>query len=459
MKNFVFINKKEKTTEDINSIVKDGNKDIKIVLCDDAEAQRWAQKAIECVLDRKSEYEKENNDTDSTFDFLLGSNGIVNVDFVITKTWNELKSKLHHPILLSVFFTKEIKKDQGAGLERYYLIKDESVKDNEIACVYFYKMNNTKKVEIYDEDNSIVIDDDFDTTDFTFYPENKKFTVSQSIKNDCFYNKQTIEYKISANPIEIYMRTLESSHEPPLEYSIKDGVVLESELQKKDMIFPDRIEKLKKEVEWQKISLLGHFEVNLYILSKHPEIIAKEDYRRFLRQSMEKIKIGVIKVEEAVKTDSHSLQFHIGDYGKSIWYPSNRLEKKERDEYWALPEEKRKETRYAKKLDYVEKFNDLLFKEDSLKYIGISDYEFKTSGEILDYIEKLLNKKETLQQKEPSEKMTKTKGFFLSLLLTLFLSWVISWFVDINPFLIFVIVQAIAFAQSIIGGWLGRLFE
>ncbi|MCX6792910.1 MAG: hypothetical protein NTY12_02700 [Candidatus Falkowbacteria bacterium] len=257
-----------------------------------------------------------------------------------------------------------------------------------------------KTVEIFDEDNSIIIDDDYSTTDFTFYPEEKKIKVSSSVKNDCFYNNDTIEYKISADPIEIWMRTLESSHEPPLEYSIKDGVILESEIKKKNSIFPDRIENLKKEVEWSKVPLFGNYEVNLYILSKHPEIISKEDYKRFLRQSAEKIKIGVSKIEEAVKTDSHGLEIYKSEYGKNIWYINSESEKKEMDEYYDLPEKKRKDTNYAKKLEYIEKFNNSLFDEKSPKYVGIPNYEFKMSVEILEYIEKLLDKKEIVASED-----------------------------------------------------------
>lgn len=314
-----------------------------------------------------------------------------------------------------------------------------------------------KKVEIYDEDNSIVIDDDFDTTDFTFYPENKKFKVSQSIKNDCFYNNQTIEYKISVNPIEIYMRTLESSSEPPLEYSIKDGVVLESEINKKDSIFPDRIENLKKEVEWSKINLFGNYEINLYLLSKHPEIISKEDYRRFLRQSVEKIKMGVLKVEEALKKDPHHLQLHTSEHGKWVWYPDDELESKERDDYYELPEEKRSETKYGKKLRYVEKFNESLFKEDSPKYVGVSDYEFKTSVEILEYIEKLLNQKDVTPIKkeevalQQNNSTNRTIGIIINLLTVFFIilkltdgvDW--NWFAVLSPFLIW---QALGFISG-----------
>jgi len=207
------------------------------------------------------------------------------------------------------------------------------------------------------------------------------------------------------------------------------------------------------------VDVLGNYEVNLYILSLHPEIVSKDEYRKFLRQSVEKIKAGVLKVEEAVKQNAHGLEITLGDYGKSIWYPNTEAEKKEMRDHFDLPKEKRKGTKYEKKLEYVDKFTDSLFKADSTKYVEIPKHEFESSTKLLEYLEKLLDKKETPQQKEPTEKITKTKGFIISLFLTLFLAWVVSWFVDMNPFLIFVIVQVVAFAQSIIGGWLGKFFE
>lgn len=304
-----------------------------------------------------------------------------------------------------------------------------------------------KKVDIFDEENSIMIENDHTDDTFDFFPEQKKFKVSSSIKDDVFYNNSTIEYRISANPIELEMRTVELSHEPPKEWSIKDGVVLESEIKKNKFVTPDRIENLKKEVEWTKVSILGNPEVNLYILSKHPEIISKEDYRKFLRQSIEKVKLGVSKVEEAVKNDTHGLQFHTGDYGKSIWYPDGEAEKKESEEYWNLPDEKRDGSKYGKKLEYVEKFNDSLFKENSPKYVGISDLEFRNSKELLEYIENLLNKKETVSAKKEvapqhSNQTNKTISvliylltvFFIILKLTDSVDW--NWFAVISPVLI-----------------------
>ncbi len=318
-----------------------------------------------------------------------------------------------------------------------------------------------KKVDIFDDENSIMIENDHTDDTFDFFPEQKKFKVSSSIKDDVFYNHSTIEYKISASPVELQMRTTELSHEPPKEWSIKDGVVLESELRKNKFNDEERINSLKKEVEWTKVSILGNPEVNLYILSKHPEIISKEDYRKFLRQSVEKLKLGVAKAQEAVKDDTHGLHFQTADYGNQIWYLVDESDKKESEEHWKLPKEKRDTSDYGKKIDYAQKFNDSLFNENSPKYVGVDSYEFQHSKEITDYIENLLNKKEVAPNKKEinTEKNLKTKGFIISLLLTLFLSWVVSWFVDINPFLIFVMVQVIAFAQSIVGGWLGKFFE
>ncbi|MCB9820779.1 hypothetical protein H6790_02420 [Candidatus Nomurabacteria bacterium] len=318
-----------------------------------------------------------------------------------------------------------------------------------------------KEVEIFDDENSIVINDEHTTNTFEFFPSEKKIKIDVSINDDYHHNYSTIEYKISDDPIDLKMRTIELYHDfvGGTDHSIKDGVVLESEIKKKDFVMPDRIESLKKEVVWSKVPIFGNYEVNLYILSKHPEIISKDEYRRFLRQSIERIKDGVAKVKELVKKDSHGLEIHTGDYGMSIWYPDNESEKKESEAYWDLPKEKRDDSAYGKKLKYVEDFNKSLFDEKSSSYVGISEIEFKSSDEIVEYIQKLLDKKDEPTKKEVEPKISKTKGFVISLLLTLLLSWVVSWFVDINPFLIFVIVQVIAFAQSIVGGWLGKFFE
>lgn len=309
-----------------------------------------------------------------------------------------------------------------------------------------------RTVEIFDEENSIVIDDQYTTDTLEFFPDKKIFKIDSSIKDDAFYNYLTYEYKISANPLELQYRLVERSYEPPKEYAVKDGVVLESEITKgKEGYFLEdakkRIADLKKQIEWEKIDVLGNYEVNLYILSLHPEIVSKEEYRKFLRQSVEKIKAGVLKVEESVKQDTRGLEISTGEYGKSIWYPNTEAEKKEMDDYYDLPEEKRKGTDYAKKLEYIEKFNNSLFKESSPKYAGISENEFRNSSKLLEYVENLLDKKETAIKKVeavPQQKSNTNKiisvliylltVFFIILKLTDSIDW--NWFAVISPVLI-----------------------
>lgn len=263
-----------------------------------------------------------------------------------------------------------------------------------------------KLVEIFDDEDSVVIDDEFSTNTWTLSMQSKKLTLSSSIKNDCFFNSQIYEYKISNDPVGLTMRLLEASSEPPKEFSVKDGVVLETEIisGKEDYflkIARDRVNELKKSVEWNKVDLFGNYEVNLYLLSKHPEIISKEDYRKFLRYSVERIKMGVLKVEEVVKNDVHDLELSNGEYGKYISYCESEAEKIEREEHWKLKlsNEKKIDSNYGKKLEYIEKLNGSLFKDDSQKFVGVSDYEFRYSNELVEYIEKVLDNKQDISNK------------------------------------------------------------
>ncbi|MEI7513623.1 MAG: hypothetical protein WCJ74_03325, partial [bacterium] len=133
--------------------------------------------------------------------------------------------------------------------------------------------------------------------------------------------------------------------------------------------------------------------------------------------------------------------------GKSIWYPNSEAEKKEMSDHYDLPEEKRKGTNYEKKLDYAEKFTDSLFKIDSPKYVGIPKHEFENSTKLLEYVEKLLDKKETTTIKKedvvPQHNNTNKiisvliyllTVFFIILKLTDGVDW--NWFAVISPVLI-----------------------
>jgi len=302
-----------------------------------------------------------------------------------------------------------------------------------------------KTVDIIDEENSIVITDDFSTDTFDFFRDKKTFKVSSSINEDVHYNYQTIEYRISSSPIRLEMRTVESSSEPPLEYSIQDGVVLESELKQGKFMLAGTLERLRESVEWRDIPIFGHTEVNLYILAMHPDIISPEEYRRFLRQSVEKLKAGAAKVEAVVKSDKHGLAISTGEYGKGIWYAVADKEG-EFDAYWKLSDEKKKESAYGKKLDYVRKLMDSLFTESSPKYIGISEMEWK-SEDVIPYLEKLLSNRASATKASAAtpQQVNHTNWnitiivylvtvFFIILKLTDSVHW--NWFAVVSPVII-----------------------
>jgi len=310
------------------------------------------------------------------------------------------------------------------------------------------------KIEIFEEDgdNTLSFGDKYADFTIDIYPDSKTYQSRMNLKDDCYYRTEKFEYRIKTNPLKVETRLTERVDEPPERYCVKDGVVLESDIlaDRKEMAMSSMtkefIDGLKKEVEWHE-DWVGN-PVSMYILSKHPEIVTPDDYRRNLRQLSEKIKNATLKVEKALKSDKMGLQVtdEWVDSGRTIW-----LSKSKQDE---LSEEEVK-----KAIEHQHNLQEQFFDEKSSEYVGISEGEFRSSVDILENIETFLNKKPVSVKKEAEPKISKTKGFVISLLLTMFLSWVVSWFVDINPFLIFVMVQVIAFAQSIVGGWLGKFFE
>jgi hypothetical protein len=234
-------------------------------------------------------------------------------------------------------------------------------------------MGSMKKVDIFDEENSILIETEYDIANLRFYPKEKKFKLDRRFKDGTSSNTQIIEYKVSNDPVCLEMRILESFSEPPLEYEIKDGTVLESELEKGGRYRSDQIEKLKNETTWNEIFVLGNYQVNLYILSKHPEIISHDDFRKFVRQSIERIKTGIIKIEETLKEDKNGLEILTHDGLREVGYPSTNE---------SVPEEGRMELIYNVNKD--------LFKKDSPKFVGITKHELSNSIQIIEYLEKLL---------------------------------------------------------------------
>src|SRR3989344_5422310 len=103
-----------------------------------------------------------------------------------------------------------------------------------------------QEIEIFDEENELSLEDEFSSLTLEFFPDAKEFIQRMSIKADIYYRTEKYKYKISLDPIEVYARLVERCDEPPLEYKVKDGVVLESEILK-NARFPedDFIKELK----------------------------------------------------------------------------------------------------------------------------------------------------------------------------------------------------------------------
>lgn len=185
---------------------------------------------------------------------------------------------------------------------------------------------------------------------------------------------------------------------------MKDGVVLETDIlaDRKEVasmssMTTEFIGGLKKEVEWHE-DWVGN-PVSMYILSKHPEIIFPDDYRRHLRQFAEKIKTATLKVEKTLASDPMGLKV-TDDYtnsGRAISYPKSKQD--------GMSEEETK-----KAIEHVHKIQEKLFDEKSKDYVGISDGEFRSSKEILEHVEIFLNKKPALVKKRLRQKSQKQKG-------------------------------------------------
>ena len=247
------------------------------------------------------------------------------------------------------------------------------------------------EVEIIDEEKTILFSNEHSTTTLRFMPGTKEFRSALELKGDAYYRNELYEYKLSANPIEVFIRLIERSDEPPPDqYVVKDGVVLESEILKEGRsgyFEVDLLKTLKEAVEWHKLELCGGHAVLLYILSLHSEILSKNDYRKFLRQTEQRLKFGLSKVGKKLKERevATGLQLSDGKFGKQISYPDGKKPSdKDLEEYWSF---------YA-----------LLFDEKSPEYPGISKNEFESGPDILRHIDNLLNKKETsLPEQDPGK--------------------------------------------------------
>jgi hypothetical protein len=114
---------------------------------------------------------------------------------------------------------------------------------------------------------------------------------------DTSRSKSLYEYRLEGT--DVLCRLIEDWHEDmgvPRHHDVRDGVVLESELRKRDAEsdfhindVEDEITELKKNAEWHKMESLTLNGLKYFIISKK---LPQADARRYLRQELERLKVG-----------------------------------------------------------------------------------------------------------------------------------------------------------------------
>jgi hypothetical protein len=126
-------------------------------------------------------------------------------------------------------------------------------------------------------------------------------------RDDTFRAKSLYEYRLEGT--DVLCRLIEDSHDDigiPRQYEVRDGVVLESDLRKRDTKrsfhitdvedkiadlkeLEDKIAELKKDAEWHKMESRTLHGLKYFIISKK---LPQADARRYLRQELERLKAG-----------------------------------------------------------------------------------------------------------------------------------------------------------------------
>lgn len=255
------------------------------------------------------------------------------------------------------------------------------------------------EIEFFEEDGGHTLTFSSEYADFTISvdPRTKNYRSEMSFKDDVYFRTENFEYRISTNPVRVETRLIDRLDEPPHnQYAVKDGVVLESELLAKEggivsKMTIDFIENLKQEIKWHDSEITEP--VYFYLLSKHPEIISQDDFRRHLRQLSERTKMAIHKLEKAIELDNTGLRIIAGKYGKKVWYSEEQIVKVDEKTLKVL-------------IEHATSFREKVFNEEAPDYIGISESEFGASVDFLKYIEVFLN---------PKPSRSKQRGFWKSL--------------------------------------------
>jgi hypothetical protein len=152
---------------------------------------------------------------------------------------------------------------------------------------------NSNEFLIEDEDetfNTVELDIGLDyRPSLNYFRENYRFDTCQTTR--------LYEYRLEGT--DVSCRLIEHQYEDigvPEYRDVRDGVVLESEIRKRDAesrlhIFSveDKITSFKADIQWHKMDSISWRGLKYFIISKK---LPQPDARRYLRQELERLKIG-----------------------------------------------------------------------------------------------------------------------------------------------------------------------
>lgn len=205
-------------------------------------------------------------------------------------------------LLISKLSTPEKLKEVQYKLWATMLTKEEVMKLIQESASFLWKKVKFNEDE---ENDTLILNND----DLWWYAEiridgSKIYFYSNSPDYTSEFHS-IYEYKIKWH--KVYEKCLEDRTLNAWEeeyYDIKDWVVLESDITErynKDKFsniggsLDEKIEKLKKSCEWNEVT---YFKTKYFILSKNPEIISEEEFRKYIRSELERIKLWSLKVKE-----------------------------------------------------------------------------------------------------------------------------------------------------------------
>jgi hypothetical protein len=222
---------------------------------------------------------------------------------------------------------------------------------------------------------------------FTVDLVNKRYELWSHVKDDVESLRCEYEYRVKADPVRVESRLVQRLEGPPPgRCVVKDGVVLEAEILSRHtgdsrmlaMMTYWVEKKLKIEIEWHSEAVWEP--ISMYLLSKHSEIVSRDEFRKHLRGLAQGIESATLKVEKFLEAHAAGLEV-TDDYtisGRSIWYPESQREAMSAGEI-------------RKAVKRVGRIKERLFNEGSEDYVGISETEFRLAPETLRTIEMYLS--------------------------------------------------------------------